>query len=101
MKITNRPELGRLMTFELSKEKPVHGWFWYKEGYAPEIVEYALRTEAIGEGIVLDPFCGSGTTGVACVELGRNFCGIELDAGYVEIAKSRIDAATRQGKLDV
>ena len=34
---------GRLMTFELSKEKPVHGWFWYKEGYAPEMVEYSLR----------------------------------------------------------
>lgn len=43
MKITEKPELGRYMTFELSKEKPVHGWFWYKEGYAPEIVEYAMK----------------------------------------------------------
>ena len=48
---------------------------------------------------VLDPFCGSGTTGVACAELGRDFVGIELDPGYCEIARKRIEAATRQGKL--
>jgi len=48
---------------------------------------------------VLDPFCGSGTTGVACAEIGRDFVGIELDAGYCEIARKRIDAAMRQGKL--
>jgi modification methylase len=48
---------------------------------------------------VLDPFCGSGTTGVACAELGRDFVGIELDPGYCEIARRRIDAATRQSRL--
>lgn len=48
---------------------------------------------------VLDPFCGSGTTGVACVELGRRFIGIEIDEGYAEIARARIDAATRQQRL--
>jgi len=48
---------------------------------------------------VLDSMCGSGTTGVACAELGRDFVGIELDAGYCEIARKRIDAAMRQGKL--
>lgn len=40
---------------------------------------------------VLDPFMGSGTTGVACQNLGRNFIGIELDKGYFEIAKNRIE----------
>jgi site-specific DNA-methyltransferase (adenine-specific) len=44
---------------------------------------------------VLDPFCGSGTTGVACVELGRSFIGIEREAEYVEIAKARIANAER------
>ena len=43
---------------------------------------------------VLDPFMGSGTTGVACVNTGRNFIGIELDQGYFEIARNRIQAAT-------
>ena len=41
---------------------------------------------------VVDPFMGSGTTGVACAELGVDFVGIELDKQYFEIAKSRIDA---------
>ena len=45
--------------------------------------------------LVLDPFCGSGTTGVACVRLGRRFIGIEKDARSAEIARERIDAETR------
>ena len=40
--------------------------------------------------IILDPFMGSGTTGVACVKLGRKFIGIEIDHGYFDIAKKRI-----------
>ena len=44
--------------------------------------------------IVLDPFCGSGTTGVACVQTGRRFIGIELEEKYAAIARRRIaDAA--------
>jgi site-specific DNA-methyltransferase (adenine-specific) len=45
---------------------------------------------------VLDPFAGSGTTGVACVQTGRNFIGIELDAGYAELARTRIAHAAQQ-----
>jgi len=48
---------------------------------------------------VLDPFMGSGTTGVACVELDRKFIGIELCLKYFDIACKRIDMAERQGKL--
>ena len=42
---------------------------------------------------VLDPYMGSGTTGVACVQTGRNFIGIELDPDYFTIAQARIHAA--------
>lgn len=41
--------------------------------------------------IVIDPFMGSGTTGVACLELGRDFIGIELDEKYFNIAQQRIN----------
>ena len=44
---------------------------------------------------VIDPFMGSGTTGVACAELGVDFVGIELDKQYFEIAKSRIEAVQK------
>jgi site-specific DNA-methyltransferase (adenine-specific) len=51
------------------------------------------------EGMVLDPFMGSGTTGVACVQLGRPFIGIELDPYYFAIACSRLEEACAQGQL--
>lgn len=48
---------------------------------------------------ILDPFMGSGTTGVACANLGRKFIGIEIDQKYFDIACERIDAAYRQQRL--
>jgi site-specific DNA-methyltransferase (adenine-specific) len=48
---------------------------------------------------ILDPFMGSGTTGVACVNLGRKFTGIELDPGYFDIACRRIEEAYKQPRL--
>src|SRR5690606_28959461 len=45
---------------------------------------------------ILDPFMGSGTTGVACVKMGRKFIGIEIDEGYFEIACERIRKAYAQ-----
>lgn len=48
---------------------------------------------------VLDPFMGSGTTGVACVQLGRKFIGIEIDPDYFDIACERIYNAERQHDL--
>lgn len=48
---------------------------------------------------VLDPFMGSGTTGVACAKLGRKFIGIEIDQGYFDIACKRIEEAYRQPDL--
>jgi site-specific DNA-methyltransferase (adenine-specific) len=45
---------------------------------------------------ILDPFAGSGTTGVAAVKLGRQFTGIEINEKYFDIACRRIEAATRE-----
>ena len=49
--------------------------------------------------LVLDPFMGSGTTGVACVRTGRRFIGIEIDPGYFAIAQRRIAEAQLQPPL--
>lgn len=50
---------------------------------------------------ILDPFMGSGTTGVACARLGRKFIGIELHEPYFDIACRRIEDAYKQGDLFV
>jgi DNA modification methylase len=50
---------------------------------------------------ILDPFMGSGTTGVAAVKLGRRFIGIEIDAEYFDIACRRIEAAANQPDMFV
>ena len=50
---------------------------------------------------ILDPFMGSGTTGVACVQTGRNFIGIEIDPTYFAIAERRIKEAEAQPRLEV
>lgn len=48
---------------------------------------------------ILDPFMGSGTTGVAAIQMGRKFIGIEREPKYFEIACKRIEQAAAQGKL--
>ena len=54
-----------------------------------ELAQRALQA-TLAEGAVLDPFCGSGTTGVAALEAGRDFVGIDLSAEYCAMASSRL-----------
>jgi len=67
------------------------------------LMEHLCRlTRTPTGGVVLDPFMGSGSTGVACVKAKRDFIGIEIDGDYCEIAKRRIDAELakpRQARL--
>jgi site-specific DNA-methyltransferase (adenine-specific)/modification methylase len=61
------------------------------------LAEWCIKL--VGRDAVLDPFTGSGTTGVAAVQLGRKFIGIELEERYCEIAAKRIQAAESQYAL--
>ena len=68
-----------------------------KSGYHPTqkpvaLMEYLIKTYTNEGETVLDNCMGSGTTGVACLNTGRNFIGIELDDKYFEIAKERIES---------
>jgi DNA modification methylase len=56
---------------------------------------WLVRRASLENEIVLDFFAGSGTTGVAAVQLGRRFLGFEIDPHYTEIANKRIEAAKR------
>jgi site-specific DNA-methyltransferase (adenine-specific) len=70
----------------------------------PAVMPYQLCADHLASwsnpgDMVLDPFMGSGTTGVACQKLGRAFIGIELDPEYFAIACKRVDEAMRQPDL--
>jgi DNA modification methylase len=93
---TSRDKAARAMTFSRSKalldgkehptQKPIEVMRWCL-GFLP------------GAKTILDPFMGSGTTGVACVKTGRHFIGIELDPDYFEIACRRVREAYAQPDL--
>lgn len=65
-----------------------------------ELLERLIEKCAKQDGVVLDPFMGSGSTGVACVNTNRQFIGIELDDGYFNIAKKRIKEAQAQSRIE-
>lgn len=90
--------------------KPMHDYFSTDCGFdpnghpCPKPLRYAmwLVSRAADQGqTVMDPFMGSGTTGVACIRLGRRFIGIEKDAGYFDIARRRLELAHQQADLFV
>lgn len=63
------------------------------------LMRWLLTLVVPPHGLVLDPFLGSGSTGVAAIEMGMRFIGIERDRKSFEIACARIEAAQRQGRM--
>ena len=66
-----------------------------------ELMKWCIGKLPEPSTIILDPFMGSGTTGVACAKMGRKFIGIEKDARYFDIACKRISDAYKQPDLFV
>ena len=58
-----------------------------------DIIQNLVINSSLEGQVVCDPFMGSGTTGVACVNTGRQFIGMELDPGYFAISEKRINEA--------
>lgn len=88
---TNYPR----MILEFTNEKGLH-----PTQKPVALLEYLVKTYTNPGEVVLDNCMGSGSTGVACVNTGRSFIGMELDEGYFEIAKKRIQEAQERGKND-
>jgi site-specific DNA-methyltransferase (adenine-specific)/modification methylase len=63
------------------------------------LMDWCLQQAGDGVTTVLDPYMGSGTAGIACVNMGKTFTGIEIDPRYFDIACTRIEAAYAQGRL--
>lgn len=80
------PRLAR----SVMRVRSCHGYAEHPTQKPLDIVRPLVEYSCPPGGIVLDPFCGSGTTGVVCVETGRHFVGIERNVNYIEIAKRRL-----------
>ncbi len=91
MKLSNNFSLGPFMTFDSSKELPVHRWFWYKEGYAPQLVEWAIKNERKAPTHLLDPFCGVGTSLLAAKQSNIKSIGIDASdlAAFISRTKTQ------------
>jgi DNA modification methylase len=63
-------------------------------------MKWAVNKVSFENQIILDPFMGSGTTGVACIDLNRKFIGIEINETYFNAACKRIELAAAQGNFD-
>lgn len=92
--------------FKLVKEQAIRGSIWrinqsYLDGHPATFpIELAERCVlAVSDGLVLDPFMGSGTTAIAAERHGREWIGFEQSAKYVESARKRIAAHNAQSKL--
>ena len=66
-----------------------------------ELYKWILEVVTNPGDLILDPFMGSGTTGVACVQTGRRFIGIEIDPKYYAIAEKRIAEAQLQIRMEI
>ncbi len=87
--------------FEYSK--PQSNWSRNKR-YHPaskpvELIEKLIKVSTIEGDIVLDPFMGAGSTAIACININRNFVGIEKNEKYFNVAKELIENHEKQSKI--
>ena len=66
-----------------------------------DIIRTLITNSTLPGDTVLDCFMGSGTTGVACKETGRNFIGMEIDDDYFKIAQDRLNGITSCGQTSI
>lgn len=93
---------GKAKTITDSGSKTCHHFDNIRDKQHPtqkpvELMSFYVGNSTKIDAVVLDPFMGSGSTGVACVNTNRKFIGIELDPDYFKIAEERINQAAEKG----
>ena len=78
-------------------KKHEKGWFNHHKTVKPlSLLKYLIQLSTQKNSLVLDPFMGSGTTALACKELGRRFIGAEINKQYIDIALKRLKQASKE-----
>lgn len=89
---------SRLLSHTIASTRESEGFGFHPNQKPIRVMEWSIEASS-APGLICDPFMGSGTTGVACVNLNRSFIGIEKEPVYFDIACKRIEAAYAQGRL--
>jgi len=103
--LTNIKPVQKTKNVWHNTQMPGLGYFFKEDNYGHpgytslDITMRVVSAFSVSGQTILDPFMGSGTTGVACVQTGRRFIGIEIDPTYFEIAVKRISDALKQPRL--
>ena len=90
---------GAIRRINYSRSKALQDGKEHQTQKPVAVMEWCIGQLPSGCETILDPFMGSGTTGVACARLGRKFIGIEIEPKYFDIACRRIEQAQRQGDM--
>lgn len=88
--VKRNKKIKKLVNFKKNLNLPIHRWFYFKEGYSEELVNYLIKRFEVKKGLVLDPFLGSGTTAVAALKNNLSFLGFEINPFLVFLAKSKL-----------
>ena len=92
IKFSKALELKKLVTFIPNKKEPIHNWYHFKEGFSKEFVELVLKKFDLKKNsIVLEPFCGSGTTVLTCKQGGYRSVGFDVSPFFVFVSKVKTE----------
>lgn len=91
MNIVQDFSIGKYFTFDPSKGKPIYNWFYYKEAFSPEVVDYVLDGFAPNAKTLFDPFCGAGTSVLRAKE--RGISSFAVDSSPLAVFVSRVKCA--------
>ena len=88
-KIDHDASLAQLVHYGPKGEQPFHHWFRYREAFAPELIDWSIRGSRRPPHLVLDPFCGSGTTLMAATQSGMQAVGFEINPVLALVARAK------------
>lgn len=96
MQIQEKLDWGPLATFAHNKSNPIYNWLYYKESFSRELVMKILDLFGAKEGLLLDPFCGVGTTVLACKERGIDSIGMDAHPLAVFVSRTKLKDYRRE-----
>lgn len=95
-----KPNLQMRSVWAIGTPKPNEKTFGKHPTQKPiDLLDRIILSSTNENDLILDPFCGGGTTGVSCIKLGRRFIGIEKERDFFELSKKRIEQEINELKL--